>query len=111
MQTLFFDLGDRAYPIHIGPGLLDRADLVLPHLKQKRAVIVTNATVGPLYLERLSRTLASADERESGRVPCSTWATPSARPSRQAWATASGCTARAFPLAPSWRPNCRGAWA
>lgn len=57
MQTLSVDLNDRAYPIHIGPGLLDRPDLVLPHLSQKRVVIVTNTTVGPLYLERFSRTL------------------------------------------------------
>ena len=60
MQTLTVDLGDRAYPIHIGPGLLDRADLVLPHLKQKRAVIVTNTTVGPLYLARFSAVLKNA---------------------------------------------------
>ncbi|MDO9226032.1 MAG: 3-dehydroquinate synthase [Pseudomonadota bacterium] len=58
MQTLSVDLGDRAYPIHIGPGLLDRGDLVLPHLRQQRAVIVTNTTVGPLYLEQFTRTLA-----------------------------------------------------
>ena len=57
MQTLTVDLGERSYPIHIGPGLLSQADLVLPHLKQKRAVIVTNTTVGPLYLERFSQTL------------------------------------------------------
>ncbi|MBI5331500.1 MAG: 3-dehydroquinate synthase [Betaproteobacteria bacterium] len=60
MQTLTVSLGDRSYPIHIGPGLLDRADLVLPHLPQKRAVIVTNTTVGPLYLERFSKTLRDA---------------------------------------------------
>ena len=60
MQTLSVDLGDRAYPIHIGPGLLDHAELVLPHLKQKRAVIVTNTTVGPLYLEQFTRTLSGA---------------------------------------------------
>ena len=60
MQTLSVDLGDRAYPIHIGPGLLDRADLVLPHLLQRRVVIVTNTTVGPLYLARLRQTLADA---------------------------------------------------
>jgi 3-dehydroquinate synthase len=60
MQTLTVELGDRAYPIHIGPGLLDRADLVLPHLIQKRAVIVTNTTVGPLYLERFTAALRTA---------------------------------------------------
>ena len=63
MQTLTVNLGDRSYPIHIGSGLLDRADLILPHLAQKRVFIVTNTTVGPLYLDRLSRTLADAGVR------------------------------------------------
>ncbi len=60
MQTLTVDLGDRSYPIHIGGGLLERADLIVPHLAQKRAAIVTNTTVGPLYLERLQKTLEGA---------------------------------------------------
>lgn len=60
MQTLSVDLGDRAYPIHIGPGLLMQPELVMPHLGQKRAVIVTNTTVAPLYLERFRQTLAHA---------------------------------------------------
>ncbi|MDR3393485.1 MAG: 3-dehydroquinate synthase [Parasulfuritortus sp.] len=60
MQTLSVDLGDRSYPIHIGAGLLDRADLILPHLAQKRVAIVTNTTVGPLYLDRLTATLSNA---------------------------------------------------
>ncbi|MBZ0067446.1 MAG: 3-dehydroquinate synthase [Thiobacillus sp.] len=60
MQTLSVDLGDRSYPIHIGADLLSRADLLVPHLAQKRAVIVTNTTVAPLYLDRLTATLQSA---------------------------------------------------
>jgi 3-dehydroquinate synthase len=60
MQTLNVDLGDRSYPIHIGPGLLDLADLVVPHLGQKRVIVVTNTTVGPLYLERFCHTLRQA---------------------------------------------------
>ena len=60
MQTLTVDLGDRSYPIHIGPGLLDQADLILPHLAQKRVAVVTNTTIAPLYLDRLSATLAAA---------------------------------------------------
>jgi len=60
MQTLTVDLGDRSYPIYIGTGLIDRADLILPHLKQKRVAIVTNTTVGPLYLDRLTSTLEGA---------------------------------------------------
>ena len=60
MQTLTVDLGDRSYPIHIGAGLLDRADLIVPHLAQNRVAIVTNTTVGPLYLDRLTHTLTAA---------------------------------------------------
>jgi 3-dehydroquinate synthase len=60
MQTLSVELGDRSYPIHIGAGLLDRADLIVPHLAQKRVAIVTNTTVGPLYLDRLTKTLTDA---------------------------------------------------
>ncbi len=60
MQTLTVDLGDRSYPIHIGPGLLDCAELVVPHLAQKRVMVVTNTTVAPLYLARLTATLEGA---------------------------------------------------
>ena len=56
MQTLKVDLGNRSYPIHIGHGLLSQADLLLPHLAQKRAVVVTNTVVAPLYLDRLTST-------------------------------------------------------
>ena len=68
MQTLNVALGDRAYPIHIGRGLLDRAELILPHLKTKRVAIVTNDVVGPLYLERLRATLEAARVRVSAVV-------------------------------------------
>ena len=68
MQTLNVALGDRAYPIHIGRGLLDRADLILPYLKTKRVAIVTNDVVGPLYLERLRATLEAAGVRVSAVV-------------------------------------------
>ena len=57
MQTLTVDLGDRSYPIHIGAGLLGRAELILPHLAQKRVMVVTNTTVAPLYLAQLTATL------------------------------------------------------
>ncbi|MBN8442933.1 MAG: 3-dehydroquinate synthase [Thauera sp.] len=60
MRTLNVALGDRAYPIHIGPGLLARPELLLPALKTPRAIIVTNDRVGPLYLERLRATLEGA---------------------------------------------------
>ena len=59
MQTLTVGLGERSYPIHIGSGLLDRSDLLQEHLPRKRAAIVTNTTVAPLYLEKLQQTLAN----------------------------------------------------
>lgn len=60
MQTLEVSLGDRSYPIHIGNGLLTKAELLLPHLKRKQVAIVTNTTVAPLYLDNLSKTLIDA---------------------------------------------------
>jgi 3-dehydroquinate synthase len=57
MQTLTVALGDRAYPIHIGRDLLERGDLIAPHVSQKKVAIVTNETVAPLYLGRLQATL------------------------------------------------------
>jgi 3-dehydroquinate synthase len=60
MRTLNLNLTNRGYPIHIGPGLLDRADLLAPFIPTKRAVVVTNVVVAPLYLARLKATLAAA---------------------------------------------------
>jgi 3-dehydroquinate synthase len=60
MQTLNVALGDRAYPIHIGSGLIQQAELILPHLQRKQVAIVTNTTVAPLYLERLAKPLREA---------------------------------------------------
>ncbi|TAJ77252.1 MAG: 3-dehydroquinate synthase [Gallionellaceae bacterium] len=59
MQTLNVGLGERSYSIHIGSDLLGRADLLLSHLPNKRAAVVTNTTVAPLYLEQLRNTLQS----------------------------------------------------
>ena len=60
MQTLNVALGDRAYPIYIGSGLLAQTDLILPHLKSKNVAIVTNTTVAPLYLAKLAQPLRDA---------------------------------------------------
>jgi shikimate kinase / 3-dehydroquinate synthase len=59
MQTLKVGLAERSYPIHIGSGLLNRADLILPFLQHKRVAIVSNTTVAPLYLGALSKMLES----------------------------------------------------
>ena len=59
MQTLRVELGERAYPIHIGEGLLSDAALIVEHLDLPRAFIVSNTTVAPLYLRRLSDALGA----------------------------------------------------
>ncbi len=58
MKTLHVELGDRRYPIYIGPGLLDRPDLLHPSIPSRQVLIVTNTTVAPLYLERARAALA-----------------------------------------------------
>ncbi|UCV20861.1 3-dehydroquinate synthase [Ferribacterium limneticum] len=60
METLCVALGDRSYPIHIGSGLLTRVELILPHIRQKKVVVVTNTTVAPLYLQTIQSALESA---------------------------------------------------
>lgn len=61
IQTLTVALAERSYPIHIGSGVLTSADLLTPHLKQKKAVVVSNTTVAPLYLDLLRSTLEKAE--------------------------------------------------
>ena len=57
LKTLRVELGDRSYPIHIGPGLLANGALLAQHLPQPKAVIITNTVVAPLYLDALQRAL------------------------------------------------------
>jgi 3-dehydroquinate synthase len=54
MRTLELDLGERSYPIHIGTDLVARADLITPHLKGSRVAVVSNETVAPLYMDKLT---------------------------------------------------------
>lgn len=58
-------LGERSYPIYIGEGTLGEGALVGPHLNgaAPQVLVVTNETVGPLYLDAVSGTL-----REGGRA-------------------------------------------
>ncbi|MDR5758309.1 3-dehydroquinate synthase [Caballeronia sp. LZ035] len=56
--TVSVELGERAYPIHIGAGLIGRTELFAPHIKGASVAIVTNSTVDPLYGEQLRAALA-----------------------------------------------------
>ncbi len=58
MQTLTVDLGDRSYPILIGPGLLRQPDAWRACIPGRQVLVVSNETVAPLYLEATLRALA-----------------------------------------------------
>jgi 3-dehydroquinate synthase len=60
MQTLTVSLADRSYPIHIGNNLLNKTELILPHLKRKQVAIVSNTTVAPLYMQAIAQPLREA---------------------------------------------------
>jgi len=54
-------LGERAYDVHIAPGLLARAgEIVAPLTARKHIAVVTDATVARLHLEPLRTALAAA---------------------------------------------------
>lgn len=59
-RTLRVELGDRAYPIHVGEGLVGDAALFAPHVAGRRAAVVTNETVAPLYADRVEAALREA---------------------------------------------------
>ena len=50
-------LGDRSYPILIGPSLLNNPDEIRRHLPQARVALVTNETLWPLFGKTLSAML------------------------------------------------------
>jgi 3-dehydroquinate synthase len=57
MERLRIELGERSYPILIGPGLLDDATLVGEAVTARDVLVVSNTTVAPLYLARLEHGL------------------------------------------------------
>ena len=57
MRTLHVDLGDRSYPIYIGPRLIGDAGLYRRHLVGRQVMVVSNETVAPLYLDAVTGAL------------------------------------------------------
>lgn len=58
--TLQVELGERSYPIEIGPSLLADRARIARLISGKQVVVVTNTVVAPLYLESVSQTLRDA---------------------------------------------------
>ncbi len=57
MKTLQVELGERSYPIYIGPGLLDDVQRLGKHIQGRQVLIVSNETVAPLYVESVKAAL------------------------------------------------------
>ncbi len=61
LKTVPVDLGDRAYDIQIGVGIMAQmGTLVGPVLRSKRAIVITDENVAPLYLDAAQKSLADA---------------------------------------------------
>jgi 3-dehydroquinate synthase len=60
MKTLQVALRDRAYPIHVGEGVLSQAGALLDARPGQRAVVVSNAVVAAHHLAPLKRALRDA---------------------------------------------------
>ncbi|NIR28547.1 MAG: 3-dehydroquinate synthase [Gammaproteobacteria bacterium] len=68
MKTLRVELEARSYSIYIGAGLMGRPEFITPLLAGNQAMVVTNETVGPLYLDRVLAALADV-ETQSVQLP------------------------------------------
>ncbi|MYM95289.1 bifunctional shikimate kinase/3-dehydroquinate synthase AroKB [Duganella vulcania] len=62
------ELGERSYPISIGPALLQDSALLARHVHGDKVAIVTNTTIAPLYLERVEAGLRQAGKQVTSIV-------------------------------------------
>ena len=63
LNPLNVNLGDRSYPIYIGNQLLEKHELITDYIFGSSAVIVSNTTVAPLYLNKVEDALKSKNIR------------------------------------------------
>ena len=61
LDNVRVELGDRAYDVRIGTGLIDRAgEYLLPLLRRRQVAVVTDETVAGLHLDRLRAGLSAS---------------------------------------------------
>lgn len=68
MESVRVELGERAYPIHIGADLLEAAELYRPHVSARAVAVVTNGVVKPHYLARVQQALSLAGARHVAEI-------------------------------------------
>ena len=56
IKTININLEKRSYPIYVGENLLNDSDIFNKHISNKKVAIVTNETIAPLYLQKISKT-------------------------------------------------------
>ena len=56
-KILNVELGDKSYPIYIGIDLLSLKSLFVDQIQGRQVMIVTNKTIAPLYLDKLTSIL------------------------------------------------------
>lgn len=56
-RTIDVVLGERSYPVWIGPGLLNHHARWRAALRGRHVLVISNTTVAPLYLERVTQAL------------------------------------------------------
>ncbi len=56
-RRLEVDLGERSYPILIGPGIISSAESYRNSIRSRQVMVVTNETVAPLYLDKVLQAL------------------------------------------------------
>lgn len=59
MISLKVNLGERSYPICIGEKLLDQSELLTQHIPGNSALIVSDETVAPLYMDKIENALSN----------------------------------------------------
>ena len=69
METVRVALDERSYPIYIGAGLIDRSDLLRAYVRGNQVAIITNTTVGPLYLERVRAAFPAPYQVDAFELP------------------------------------------
>lgn len=60
MEKVTVTLDERSYPINIAPGLYNQTGAFWPLAAGQRAMIVTNETLAPIYLEKIKRVLETS---------------------------------------------------
>ncbi len=60
MARISVALGDRAYPIEVGPGLVDDPASYRPYVSGHRVALVTSTVIAPLYSVRVTAALRAA---------------------------------------------------